>query len=221
MAQLKSTFANLNTYYGVAYPEKRFPVLKKLFFSIESSRCSFENFWNHVFGYTSKFRTFNNSSLGSFQQPTATTTTRFNFSNSQTWLRSIQSKKNVQVILPTKALDAYPNRNYQPVAAIDNHAADSAIDQRSFDKDTARPAIKLRSPPEAGWIQARRHFLQIRVAVYVQKCSSKLKRVQSKTYVFLQENIYPFTISVIQMNQSGKRSAKRKLQQQINLLQPW
>ena len=60
----------------------------------------------------------------------------------------------------TKTLKAYPYLILIPVAPIDLHAAEAAIDQTGVDEETARNAEQLLSSQEARFTQIRRQFRQ-------------------------------------------------------------
>ena len=64
------------------------------------------------------------------------------------------------VTLQTKATKAYPDPHPPAVAPIDPHAADAAVEQTRFDRDTARRAEMIRSAQEARSVQIGRQFIK-------------------------------------------------------------
>ena len=62
------------------------------------------------------------------------------------------------VTLQTKVTKAYPDPDPPPIAPIDPHAADAAVEQTWFDQNTAHSAEITRSAQEAGSVQIRRQF---------------------------------------------------------------
>ena len=64
------------------------------------------------------------------------------------------------VTLQTKALKAYPYLNLVPVATIDTHAADAAIEKMRFDQETARNAEQLLTAQNARSTQIKRQFIK-------------------------------------------------------------
>ena len=60
----------------------------------------------------------------------------------------------------TKALKAFPDLNPRPVTPTDEHAADSAVEQTLFHRDTARLEEVIHSAQEARSVQIRRRCVE-------------------------------------------------------------
>ena len=80
-------------------------------------------------------------------------------------------------------MKAYPDPTAPPVAPIDPHAVDVIIEQHRFDQDAARRVEVIRSA-QARSVDLGFNLSKICLAGYVQICSSNLKLLRSKTYLF-------------------------------------